>query len=261
MRLNRLSELIHSSAQHKADVTHATVEVYFQEIYDDENEPDAYEVIPGTAFRVARRVDRQSHSKYILNGYESTFKDVCELLQSKGIDLEHNRFLILQGEVEQISLMKPIAQNANETGLLEYLEEIIGSNKYHERIAAATTTIEEKNDERIERVNRVKASQAELAGLESEKDAAVAYVKKERQYMLMENMLFFVSLDENVKAYNDTLEQIIQLRDQLKLKKEAQKAKFLENQNLVTRIQQIQTQEEEAKKKQSELKQSFTVLE
>ena len=28
---------------------------------------------------------------------------------AKGIDLEHNRFLILQGEVEQISLMKPKA--------------------------------------------------------------------------------------------------------------------------------------------------------
>lgn len=110
------------------------VEVYFQEIYDDEAEPDKFEVIPGTQLRVARKVDRNSHSKYILDGYDSTFKDVCDKLQSKGIDLEHNRFLILQGEVEQISLMKPIAQNPNETGLLEYLEDIIGSNKYVEQI-------------------------------------------------------------------------------------------------------------------------------
>jgi structural maintenance of chromosome 4 len=29
----------------------------------------------------------------------------------KGIDLDHNRFLILQGEVEQISLMKPKGSN------------------------------------------------------------------------------------------------------------------------------------------------------
>jgi structural maintenance of chromosome 4 len=59
---------------------------------------------------------------------------VCDKLQHQGIDLEHNRFLILQGEVEQISLMKPIAANANETGLLEYLEDIIGSNRYLEQI-------------------------------------------------------------------------------------------------------------------------------
>ncbi len=50
--------------------------------------------------------------------------EVCELLNKKGIDLENNRFLILQGEVEQISLMKPGGSNSNEPGLLEYLEEI-----------------------------------------------------------------------------------------------------------------------------------------
>jgi structural maintenance of chromosome 4 len=54
-----------------------------------------YEVVPGTEFTVARRVDRNSHSKYMINGKESSFKEVCELLQGKGIDLEHNRFLIL----------------------------------------------------------------------------------------------------------------------------------------------------------------------
>ena len=95
MRLNKLSELIHSSAGHERDVTHATVEVHFQDIYDDENEPDHFEVVPGSKFRVARRVDRSSHSQYLLDGKASTFKEVCELLSSKGIDLEHNRFLIL----------------------------------------------------------------------------------------------------------------------------------------------------------------------
>lgn len=32
----------------------------------------------------------------------------------------------VQGEVEQISLMKPKAEDKNDTGLLEYLEDIIG---------------------------------------------------------------------------------------------------------------------------------------
>lgn len=52
----------------------------------------------------------------------------------KGIDLANNRFLILQGEVEQISLMKPKGKNEDETGLLEYLEELIGSDKYKREI-------------------------------------------------------------------------------------------------------------------------------
>ena len=105
MRLNKLSELIHNSAQHK-DCSHATVKVFFQDIYDDENEPDYYEVVSGTQFEISRSVNRSSQSTYRINGNEVSFKEVCELLSSKGIDLEHNRFLILQGEVEQISLMK-----------------------------------------------------------------------------------------------------------------------------------------------------------
>ena len=37
---------------------------------------------------------------------------------------------MLQGEVEQISMMKPIAQTPHETSLLEYLEDIIGTHTY-----------------------------------------------------------------------------------------------------------------------------------
>jgi structural maintenance of chromosome 4 len=42
--------------------------------------------------------------------------------------------LLPQGEVEQISLMKPKAEDKNDTGLLEYLEDIIGTDKYIEQI-------------------------------------------------------------------------------------------------------------------------------
>jgi hypothetical protein len=35
-----------------------------------------------------------------------------------------------QGEVEMIAMMKPKAEDKNDTGLLEYLEDIIGTDKY-----------------------------------------------------------------------------------------------------------------------------------
>lgn len=35
-----------------------------------------------------------------------------------------------QGEVEQISMMRPLAQGPHDTGLLEYLEDIIGTDRY-----------------------------------------------------------------------------------------------------------------------------------
>jgi chromosome segregation ATPase len=41
---------------------------------------------------------------------------------------------------------------------LEYLEDIIGSNKYCEKIEEIEKSLEDKNDERIEKTNRVKAS-------------------------------------------------------------------------------------------------------
>ncbi len=49
------------------------------------------------------------------------------------------------GEVEQISLMKPKAEGPNDSGLLEYLEDIIGSNKYIEEIEAKTAQWEDLN--------------------------------------------------------------------------------------------------------------------
>jgi hypothetical protein len=65
---------------------------------------------------------------------------VTTLLKGKGIDLDNNRFLILQGEVEQISLMRPRSEpdgpggKDGAPGLLEYLEDIIGTDALVPRI-------------------------------------------------------------------------------------------------------------------------------
>jgi structural maintenance of chromosome 4 len=47
MRLNKLSELIHKSAQH-GDCSSASVRVFFTDILDYETDPDLYEPISGT---------------------------------------------------------------------------------------------------------------------------------------------------------------------------------------------------------------------
>ena len=67
------------------------------------------------------------------------------------MDLDHNRFLILQGEVEQIALMKPIGQNENDTGMLEFLEDIIGKKKHalnkYDQFARNTSYFREVSDQ------------------------------------------------------------------------------------------------------------------
>ncbi len=59
-------------------------------------EGDDYEVIPNSSFFVSRTAAKDNSSSYHINGKKATFKDVGALLRSHGIDLDHNRFLILQ---------------------------------------------------------------------------------------------------------------------------------------------------------------------
>eukprot|EP00922_Rhytidocystis_sp_ex-Travisia-forbesii_P053734 GHVS01079754.1.p1 GENE.GHVS01079754.1~~GHVS01079754.1.p1 ORF type:complete len:624 (+),score=197.04 GHVS01079754.1:78-1949(+) len=108
----------------------ATVAVHFQEIVDDTKSSDLFEVVPGSRLVVAREARGDGSSRYMVNSKVCSHAEVVRVLKEKGVNLEHNRFLILQGEVEMIAQMKPKAMKPDEEGLLEYLEEIIGSNMF-----------------------------------------------------------------------------------------------------------------------------------
>ena len=49
---------------------------------------------------VSRTAYKDNSSHYQLNGRKVPFKEVASLLRGSGIDLDHNRFLILQVRVE-----------------------------------------------------------------------------------------------------------------------------------------------------------------
>ena len=110
------------------------VSVHFVEIRDKDEHGEDYEIIKGSELEVSRAAFSDNTNKYYINGRGSNYKEVTDLLKKAGIDLDHNRFLILQGEVELISLMPPKARAEGETGMLEYLEDIIGSNRLIEEI-------------------------------------------------------------------------------------------------------------------------------
>uniref|UniRef100_A0A8C4DWC4 Structural maintenance of chromosomes protein n=1 Tax=Dicentrarchus labrax TaxID=13489 RepID=A0A8C4DWC4_DICLA len=180
IRSKKLSVLIHSSDKHK-DVQSCTVEVHFQKIIDKEG--DDYEVIPNSKFYVSRTANKDNSSAYHINGKKATFKEVGALLRSHGIDLDHNRFLILQGEVEQIAMMKPKGQTEHDEGMLEYLEDIIGSCRLKEPIQTLSRRIELLNEQRGEKLNRVKLVEKEKNALEGEKNKAV-------EFLTLENDIF-----------------------------------------------------------------------
>ena len=58
--------------------------------------PDAFTVVPDSTLAVARTAYKNNSSKYTINGRPSNYKEVQTLLKGRGIDLDHNRFLILQ---------------------------------------------------------------------------------------------------------------------------------------------------------------------
>eukprot|EP00743_Colponemidia_sp_Colp-15_P004444 GILK01004794.1.p1 GENE.GILK01004794.1~~GILK01004794.1.p1 ORF type:complete len:1385 (-),score=418.54 GILK01004794.1:245-4204(-) len=182
IRQNKVGDLIHQSVDYR-DLQYARVSVYFHDIIDEGDGEDEYQVVQNSQFVVTREALKNNQSKYYINGKSSTFTEVTEMLNKRGIDLIHNRFLILQGEVEHIAMMKPRAQNPHEEGLLEYLEDLIGSNKYVDLIEEKGKEVEALTEQRQERLNRVKVVEKERESLQTPKTEAEEYIKKEVKLM------------------------------------------------------------------------------
>ena len=53
-----------------------------------------------------RTANKDNSSFYSLNGKRAQYKEVAKLLRDKGIDLDHNRFLILQVNFAQYFCFK-----------------------------------------------------------------------------------------------------------------------------------------------------------
>ncbi len=67
---------------------------------------ETFEVIPESHFTVSRTAHRNNSSDYYIDEKKSNFTDVTKMLKSKGIDLDNNRFLILQ-----VSCLSKLAQS------------------------------------------------------------------------------------------------------------------------------------------------------
>ena len=212
MRQGKISALIHNSAAFP-NLEHCEVEVHFQEVRDLPG--GQHEVVPDSDLIISRRAFKNNASKYYINSRESNFTAVTELLKDRGVDLDHKRFLILQGEVESIAQMKPKAANEHDDGLLEYLEDIIGTSKYKSPIEESATEVETLNNVCTEKNTRVQHVEKEKNSLEDKKNKALAYIKDENELTSKQSTLYQVYIDEcndNVKV---TEEAIAQMQAQL----------------------------------------------
>ncbi|KAG5639651.1 hypothetical protein H0H81_008812 [Sphagnurus paluster] len=179
MRQGKLSELIHNSARYP-DLDDCSVEVHFREIIDLPG-PDDFEVVPESQLVVMRQAFKNNSSRYTINGKASTYTEVQTLLKGRGIDLDHNRFLILQGEVESIAQMKPKAATEHDDGLLEYLEDIIGTSKFKEPIEESMIEMERLQEDRMVKLNRLRIVEKEKTALEAQKKEAEDYLRMKNE--------------------------------------------------------------------------------
>ena len=168
MRQGKISALIHNSAAYP-DLDHCEVEVHFQQVIAD------------SQLIISRRAFKNNAGKYYINSRESNFTAVTTLLRDRGVDLDHKRFLILQGEVESIAQMKPKAASEHDDGLLEYLEDIIGTSKYKTPIDEAAAETEALNEVCAEKNTRVQHVEKEKNALEDKKDKALAFIRDENE--------------------------------------------------------------------------------
>lgn len=247
MRQGKISALIHNSAQYP-DLPFCEVEVHFEQVFDL---PDGgHEVVPGSHLIVSRRAFKNNSSKYYMNKKETNFTAVGSFLRERGIDLDHKRFLILQGEVESIAQMKAKATGEHDEGLLEYLEDIIGTSKYKTPIDEAATELETLNDVCVEKNNRVQHVEKEKTSLEDKKNKALAYISDENELSQKQSALYQIYIDECADNVRVTEEAILQMQELLNMELEKHEGnesgiKELEK-NYKRGVREYETMEKEA---------------
>ncbi|CAK7210271.1 Structural maintenance of chromosomes protein 4 [Sporothrix bragantina] len=208
MRQGKLSALIHNSAQYP-NLEYCEVAVHFREVMDLPG--GGSEVIPDSDLVISRKAFRNNSSTYYINNKSSNFTTVTTLLKDRGVDLDHKRFLILQGEVESIAQMKAKAGNEHEDGLLEYLEDIIGTSKYKTPIEEAAAEVETLNDICMEKSGRVQHVEKEKSSLEDKKEKAIAYIRDENELAMKQSALYQIYTSEchdNVAVTEEAISQM-----------------------------------------------------
>lgn len=222
MRQSKLSELIHNSAG-GAKLDFCQVDIHFVHVLDDAEIDNKSDVVPGSELVISRKATKNNQSQYYINGRTSNYTEVTDYLRGQGIDLDHKRFLILQGEVESIAQMKAKAERENDDGLLEYLEDIIGTTGYKLMIEQNSAKAEELNEVCAEKENRFELVEKDKNLLEEKKADALKFLEMEKRLTNKRSVQYQVSIHENKRVLAETESVVADLSAQLQSEKEKNK--------------------------------------
>lgn len=222
MRQGKISELIHNSGNERPDF--CQVDIYFHMVLDDPKSPQLSVVVPNSELIISRKAFQNNQSMYYVDGKKSNYTDVTALLRGKGIDLDHKRFLILQGEVESIAQMKAKAEKEGDDGLLEYLEDIIGTTKYKQLIEDSLVRIEELNTVCQEKSDRFVLVEKDKNLLDEKKVEALKFLELERKLNNFKSLKFQCNISHLQSKIEEYQSERDELQKQLDEKKDANEA-------------------------------------
>ncbi len=196
-------------------------------------------------YTISRRVDINNGSNYYVNDKQTPFQQVKALVNSWGIDLEHNRFMILQGEIESIAQMKPIGSTVmngiptpnsnNSVGLLEYLEDIIGTTQFHEPLHAAFTGVQSIEEDLQKQNTQLHLAQKQLDQLEPQYKEAVHYCH-------LKNHLSTLQKDKYTHEMEQCTQDILDCQTEIKNQETLHKDVGLNLTNISTEIKEFTKQ-------------------
>lgn len=112
-------------------------------------------------------------------------------------------------------MMKAKAQTPNECGLLEYLEDIIGTNRYKEPLTQINNRVEALTEERTDKHNRCKLAEREMNDLKQPMEEAVEYLQMENELTRSKNLHIQINISEMNKELQISEEKHKDLSTQL----------------------------------------------
>lgn len=144
--------------------------------------------------------------------------------------------------------MKPKGQGEGDSGLLEFLEDIIGTNRYKEPLEKLNEKVEIMTDRRTEKLHRLRLVEKEKKDLEEPMQDAVQFLKIENSIIKYQHQLYHrkrmlakQELDEEEKIrenqekeYNELMEEMKKIHNeknekQKEFKEKGKKWELLQN--------------------------------
>ena len=154
-------------------------------------------------------------------------------------------------------MMKPKAHNPGDIGLLEFLEDIIGTSRYVNLIDKFSKDIDDLSEIKQQKFNRLKIVKNELDQLEDVKNTSTEYYKKEKQYYLLLHLDLLLrrhEINKSIFNLNDSLasfeNRIHETENKKKFKLNQENSTIEEVRKIKNRIQILQ---DEINKKNSNI--------